>query len=174
MNNWYLDFLAGEQEAAIPAAKEKHKEQSQKCKNLEAKIKDAKSFREKELKEAEAGVAKAKKKAEETNKAMKQKQQVGHNKLPKTAVPSLSEPSAPSLSKPFTPSLSKPSIPLLSKPYAALLSRPFTPSLSKPADPSLSIVLTLVLEAVKNCKLAFVKVFILSPFLLPFSRKWKP
>ncbi|XP_033637022.1 structural maintenance of chromosomes protein 2-like [Asterias rubens] len=70
-----LEASVGEQEAAIPAAKEKHKEQSEKCKNLEAKIKDAKSFREKELKEAEAGVTKAKKKAEETNKAMKQKQQ---------------------------------------------------------------------------------------------------
>ncbi|XP_038075031.1 structural maintenance of chromosomes protein 2-like [Patiria miniata] len=70
-----LEASVAEQEAAIPAAKEKQKELTEKCKTLEAKIKDAKSVREKELKEAEAGVTKAKKAAEESNKAMKQKQQ---------------------------------------------------------------------------------------------------
>ena len=50
-----------------------------KVKELENKMKNAKQLREKELKDAEQGVTKAKKKMEESSKTMKQKHQVGWN-----------------------------------------------------------------------------------------------
>lgn len=49
---------------------------SKKAKDLEDKIKNAKAVRERELKEAESGVTKAKKKMEESSRKMKGKYQV--------------------------------------------------------------------------------------------------
>ena len=52
------------------------KKSAAKVKDLENKIKNAKALREKELKDAEDGVNKAKKKMEESSKKMKEKYQV--------------------------------------------------------------------------------------------------
>ena len=69
-------MIAEEQDQMIGDAKTKQKETTERTKNLEEKIKDASAVRERELKTAEQEVTKSKKKAEETNKQMKQKQQV--------------------------------------------------------------------------------------------------
>ncbi|KAJ8040749.1 Structural maintenance of chromosomes protein 2 [Holothuria leucospilota] len=68
-----LQTSVDEQQEAIVEFKNKQKELSEKCQTLEAKIKDAKSVREKELKEAESGITKAKKKADESKKQMEGK-----------------------------------------------------------------------------------------------------
>lgn len=72
----YQSCLLDEQQKAIVEFKNKQKELSEKCQTLEAKIKDAKSVREKELKEAESGITKAKKKADESKKQMEGKYEV--------------------------------------------------------------------------------------------------
>ena len=69
-------FITVDQEDILKKAEEVQKKASQKVKDLEDKIKNAKAIREKELKEAEANVGKAKKKMEESSKKMKGKYQV--------------------------------------------------------------------------------------------------
>ncbi|XP_071166504.1 structural maintenance of chromosomes protein 2-like [Mytilus edulis] len=64
-----------EQEGITKNAEEVQKKASQKVKDLEDKIKNAKAIREKELKEAETNVGKSKKKMEESSKKMKEKYQ---------------------------------------------------------------------------------------------------
>ncbi|CAH3192698.1 unnamed protein product, partial [Porites evermanni] len=64
-----------EQQELMTKAKETIASATEKCKDVENKMKEAKAHREKELKKAEEDLNKAKKKAEESTKSMKGKQQ---------------------------------------------------------------------------------------------------
>ncbi|KAK3732610.1 hypothetical protein QZH41_016080, partial [Actinostola sp. cb2023] len=71
-----LENTVEEEQNVITKAKETISEATAKCKDLEDKMKEAKSYREKELKKAEDDLNKAKKKAEQSVKETKAKQQV--------------------------------------------------------------------------------------------------
>ena len=71
-----LLLISVEQEEVLSKAQEVQKSASEKVKDLDYKVKHAKELREKELKEAEAAVGKAKKKAEDSLKKMKEMKQV--------------------------------------------------------------------------------------------------
>lgn len=60
----------------VSECKEKEKEYVNKVKNLEAKVKDAKNLREKELKVAEQEMKRLQKKAEESRDQWKAREQV--------------------------------------------------------------------------------------------------
>lgn len=70
-----LQKTAEEQQELISRAKETITAATEKCQDVENKMKEAKTHREKELKKAEQDMNKIKKKAEESTKTMKAKQQ---------------------------------------------------------------------------------------------------
>lgn len=75
--NWHPFSPLAECEATLAGATERQNAATLRVKDLEDKIKNAKSYRERELKTAEQELAKAKTKADKANKAMKEKEQVG-------------------------------------------------------------------------------------------------
>ncbi len=70
------ELLSEGLENTLKEAKATKEKATQKAKDLEYKLKNAKALREQELKQAEADVAKARKEMEASKKKMKEKKQV--------------------------------------------------------------------------------------------------